>query len=244
MEMMTRKKRRIKMKVTIRADTVEIEGYVNAVGRDSRMLTDEYGYPFVERITPGTFGKALEAAKKAERSILCLLDHDQLHEIGSTDTNLELEEDSIGLHARAVVSDPETIQAAREKRLSGWSFGFNTLDYRESYSDGVVRRSVTELNLVEVSVIDDKMTPCYAGTSIHARADENKETIYTRATDQEVEYVDEEPEVKPEENTQPEEKTEEKPQERAEQPEEKPEEEAQPVDYSYYKNRIELLKLG
>ena len=47
------------MKIRIRADSVEVEGYVNAVGRDSRKLVDEYGYPYVEQIQPGAFAKAL-----------------------------------------------------------------------------------------------------------------------------------------------------------------------------------------
>lgn len=223
------------MKVTIRADTVEIEGYVNAVGRDSRTLTDEYGYPFVEQMSPGVFSRALSQAEKNEKVINMLLDHDENHVIGSTAEGLELEEDSIGLHARALVTDPDTVQAAREKRLSGWSFGFRGLDYRESYSEGVSRRTVTELELVEVSVIDDKMIPCYAGTSIHARAEEEKETIYTRATDMNVEYVEAEGK-KPEEPKAPEVRSD---------PKQEPKEVNDgPKDYSYYRNTISLLKLG
>lgn len=225
-----------KMKVLIRADTVEIEGYVNAVGRDSRTLTDEYGYPFVEQIAPGAFAKALNEAEKSERAITMLLDHDEFHVIGSTEDGLELEEDSIGLHARAVVSDPETVKAAREKRLRGWSFGFISLDYRESYAEGVSKRKVTELELVEVSVIDDRMTPAYAGTSIHARA-EAEEKIYTRAFEADVEYLEEQ---NPVATSQQEEAC-----QRGKETEQTTE---RAIDnswsYSYYCNRIELLKLG
>ncbi len=228
------------MKVTIRADTVEIEGYVNAVGRDSRTLTDEYGYPFVEQMSPGVFSRALSQAEKNEKVINMLLDHDENHVIGSTADGLELEEDSIGLHARAVVSDPDTVQAAREKRLSGWSFGFRGLDYRESYSEGVSRRTVTELELIEVSVIDDKMTPCYAGTSIHARAEEGKETIYTRATDTAVEYVEDTVATVATEDK----KTGNEPEVRSEEKAEPVEVNDGPKDYSYYRNTISLLKLG
>lgn len=229
-----------KMKVLIRADTVEIEGYVNAVGRDSRTLTDEYGYPFVEQMSPGVFAKALSQAEKSERVINMLLDHDDGHVIGSTADGLELEEDSIGLHARAVVSDPETVQAAREKRLSGWSFGFRGLDYRESYSEGVSRRTVTELELIEVSVIDDRMIPAYAGTSIHARAEEGDEKIYTRAFETEVEYLEEEkkPEARAEEVRADEENN-------APEPAQAPETDSNSShNYDYYKNKIEMLKLG
>ena len=52
------------MKITIRADdSVEIEGYVNAVGRDSRRMVDQYGNDFVEQMQPGVFALAL--SKKA-----------------------------------------------------------------------------------------------------------------------------------------------------------------------------------
>ena len=181
------------MKIQIRADSVVIEGYVNAVGRDSRKLTDEYGYPFVEQITPGVFGRALSEAKNQSRAINVLLDHDTMHKIGDTDTNAELEEDTIGLYAVVETSDPDTMQAARDKKLRGWSFGFKEMDYKESYAGDCPRRSITELELIEVSVIDDKMTPCYAGTSIRTRADEAKETIYVRSLeDDKVEYEESE----------------------------------------------------
>lgn len=231
-----------KMKVMIRADTVEIEGYVNAVGRDSRPLKDEYGYPFVEQMQPGVFAKALSQAERSNKVIDMLLNHDENHMIGSTADGLELEEDTIGLHARAVVSDPETVQAAREKRLSGWSFGFIGLDYRESHSDGISRRTITDLELVEVSVIDDRMTPIYAGTSIHARAEKGEEKVYTRAFETEVEYLEEK---------KPEAGEEKKPETRAEEEKKTPDpgnapenENSNPHNYDYYKNQIELLKLG
>lgn len=232
-----RDKRRTKMKVTIRADTIEIEGYVNAVGRDSRTLTDDYGYPFIEQINPGAFGKALSAAERAEKNIKMLLDHDDMHEIGSTASNLELEEDSIGLHARAVISDAETIRAAREKRLQGWSFGFRTLDYREAWAENMMKRIVTELDLVEVSVIDDRMTPAYAGTSIHARATGNEETIYTRAMDSKVEYFEEAQESHEEKET-------EETEQRSLENEPESQDNDSPQDYSLYRNKISLLKLG
>ncbi len=231
------------MKVTIRADSVEIEGYVNAVGRDSRTLTDEYGYPFVEQIQPGTFANALNRAKEEEREIGMLLNHDAKHVIGGTDTNLVLEEDTIGLHALAQVTDPDTILAAKEKRLRGWSFGFRDLDYREEYSGGVNRRKVTELELIEVSVIDDQMIPAYAGTSIHARAEEDGAMVYVRAMDDRVDYDEDLPEQ---------EKPDAKPKEgevRAKEPNEAPKQTSgdseEPLqDYSVYRNTINLLKLG
>ena len=230
------------MKVTIRADdTVEIEGYVNAVGRDSRRLTDEYGYPFVEQIVPGVFGTALSRANAEQREIMMLLDHDANHVIGGTASNLILEEDAIGLHALAEVTDAEVIRAAREKRLRGWSFGFRGLDYKEEWTSDTNRRQITEMELVEVSVIDEKMTPAYAGTSIHARAGKEDDVVYVRAMDDTVSYVEEPKEEKEPEAPAPEVRA-----ERQEAPAE-PENCAgatETPDYSTYRNTIELLKLG
>lgn len=122
------------MKITLRTDSIEVEGYVNAVGRDSRMLMDENGYSFREQIDPGTFAKALRAKADAQQEISLLLDHNQGRVLGGTGSNLILEEDSIGLMARATITDPEVIEKARNHQLRGWSFGFRRLDSREEYT--------------------------------------------------------------------------------------------------------------
>ena len=46
------------MKVNVRADSVEIEGYVNAIERNSKPLFSRVGQ-FIERICKGAFKKAL-----------------------------------------------------------------------------------------------------------------------------------------------------------------------------------------
>lgn len=231
------------MKVKIRADSVEIEGYVNAVGRDSRLITDENGYRFKEQMEPGVFGRALSAAADKGSEIALMLDHSRT--IGGTDSNLKLEEDSIGLHARAEVTDPDTIQAAREKRLSGWSFGFRELDYKEGYGDDFRRRTVTELDLVEVSIIDDQMTPAYAGTSIHARAESGEKKLFTRAFDDNIEYLEESetaPQAEEEKETPPE--AHEEQDKTPDTPKEQTETRAENKDYPRYINRIRVLRLG
>lgn len=214
------------MKITIRSDSVEIEGYVNAVGRDSRRMSDEYGNGFVEQMQPGVFALAL--SKNAE--VEMLLNHKADRVIGKTGDNLELEEDSIGLHARATVTDPEVIQLARDGKLVGWSFGFYTLDSRTAYDyDTHVERSiVTEIDLREVSIIDDTMLPVYAGTSVHARAQEKDKLITRAMTSDVIRTMDnrkaEEPKELQEEEPAPEQRAEETP------------------DYSKYHETIERLR--
>lgn len=185
------------MKITLRTDSIEVEGYVNAVGRDSRMLMDENGYSFREQIDPGTFAKALRAKEDAQQEISLLLDHNQGRVLGGTGSNLMLEEDSIGLMARATITDPEVIEKARNHQLRGWSFGFRRLDSREEYTSTCRRIIVTEMDLVEVTLVDDQAIPAYAGTSVHTRTDGTEENIQTRAMDGNVYTYREQDEIVP-----------------------------------------------
>ncbi len=155
------------MKVEIRADRVIVEGYVNAVGRDSRVIPSPTG-DFVEQVTPKTFERALQNGNDVELR----LNHDQV--LGSRDSgNLELREDSIGLYARAEVTDLETMEKARNGELRGWSFGFvKKQDRMEPLENGLHRRFLEEIELREVSILDSSRTPAYVGTSIEARGQE------------------------------------------------------------------------
>lgn len=156
------------MRIELRSDSVVIEGYVNAVARDSRPMRDrKTGKRFVEQIVPGVFERALK-----HNEVQLLLNHDKSRNLGSTSTNLELYEDSIGLHARAEVTDPEVIEKARKKKLRGWSFGFRERDAStEDIHDALERRYVEDMDLVEVSIIDERKQPCYEGTSVEVRAE-------------------------------------------------------------------------
>ena len=174
------------MRIELRADSVLIEGYVNAVARDSRPMRDkDTGKRFVEQIVPGVFKRALE-----QNEVDLLLDHDNNRKLGSTQTNLSLVEDAIGLKARAEITDPEVIQKAREKKLRGWSFGFLELDAsEEDMPNGMKRRFVEDMKLVEVSLIDEKKIPCYTGTSIETRAS-GESIVTTELLETRAEYVE------------------------------------------------------
>jgi len=156
------------LRIEVRSDSVLIEGYVNAVARDSRPMRDrKTGKRFVEQIVPGVFQRALK-----HNEVDLLLNHDKTRNLGSTRTNLTLYEDSIGLKARAEITDPEVIQKAREKKLRGWSFGFYERDAsEEELPNGMNRRYVEDLELLEVSIIDERKLPVYEGTSIETRAE-------------------------------------------------------------------------
>lgn len=170
------------MRIELREDKVLIDGYVNAVARDSRPIHDLDGKKFIEQIMPGAFTRALERAKARNQTIDLLLNHEENRKLGDTGSNLKLVEDNIGLRAICEITDSEVMQKAREGKLKGWSFGFlNARAQEEDAADGLTRRYVEDLDLKEVSLIDERKTPCYAGTSVNTRADDSAETVETRS---------------------------------------------------------------
>lgn len=175
------------MRIEIRNDSVLLDGYVNAVARDSRPMLDENGEKFVEQISPRTFQRAVEK----NDDILCLLNHESSRVLGSTKQgNIELFEDNIGLRAICKITDSEVIEKAKQNKLRGWSFGFEALkEHEEILGDGFKRRFVDEMNLAEVSIIDERKIPCYVGTSIETRAEKQTKLEY-RGEDFKAKIVD------------------------------------------------------
>lgn len=171
------------MQIEIRGDKVIIDGYVNAVGRDSRPIRCQTG-DFVEQVEPGAFRKALLRAKKID----LLLNHRPDRKLGSTEDGvLTLTEDNIGLRAHAEIGDEEAIEKARNKLLRGWSFGmYVNKDNMEQRSNAIPRRHLEDIDIFEVSLIDNTMMPYYAGTSVECRA-EGDALAETRAFDDTVE---------------------------------------------------------
>jgi HK97 family phage prohead protease len=157
------------MQIRIRADSVEIEGYVNTVERKSRPLWSRMGQ-FIERICKGAFKRALDR----NDDVRLLLNHDPKRDLGGTkDGNLELTEDNIGLHARATITDEDVVRKARDGKLRGWSFGFLDRDVEQKRDeDGFPLRNVKDLDLREVSLLDNTKTPAYEGTLVAVRSEE------------------------------------------------------------------------
>jgi len=161
------------MQIEIRGDSVEIDGYVNAVERNSKPLLSRVGRKFIERIQKGAFKKAIER----NDDVHILLNHSWERDLGSTKTgNLFLEEDAIGLKARAHITDADVINKARNGEIVGWSFGFTDRDVDFSEEQDSYLRVVRDLNLFEVSLLDNTKTPAYDGTLVTVRSGE---TLYT-----------------------------------------------------------------
>lgn len=198
------------MRIEIRNDSVLLDGYVNAVDRASKPIPSLHG-KFIEKIKPGAFGRSLERTENVE----LLLNHDKNRKLGSIkDGNLELFEDNIGLRAICTVTDAGVIEKAKNNQLRGWSFGFCTeKDSWKTVEGGYSIRTVEELDLFEVTIVDDTRNPAYSATSIEMRDD--KEVLNeNRVTDFKAITID---------NS-------------------KEEEKRTNIDYSKYENEIEKLK--
>ncbi|NBI63687.1 HK97 family phage prohead protease [Clostridiales bacterium] len=160
------------MKAEIRADGLRISGYVNVTGRQSRPIFTKRG-KVVEIIERRAFQKAIDRAE----NIQLLLDHRQDKVLASTkDKTLSVEEDEIGLRAETIVTDQETIEAAKAGRLKGWSFNMlRPVDELEERADQLPIRRVREFDMTEITLALDRV-PAYSATSIELRADEEVET--------------------------------------------------------------------
>lgn len=176
------------LKIELRGkDKVHISGYVNAVERFSAPIRDENGRKFVEKISAGTFERAIQNAD----DIGVMLNHEKpLTTVKKG--GITLKEDRVGLFFDGDIDDGEVVERARNKELAGWSFGFRAINPKESASEraGVdYERTIDEMELLEVSIIDKRKLPCYPATSIMTRA-EGERTIEIRAFE-ECEYSEE-----------------------------------------------------
>lgn len=157
------------MQIRLLNDSVEVEGYVNAVERKSKPLKTKIG-EFVERICKGAFQRALER----NNNVRLLLNHDWGKDLGGTkDGNVELTEDNIGLKVRATITDADVVKKARNGDLVGWSFGFLDRDVDKHEENGILTRDVKDLDLKEISILDRTRTPAYDGTLVTVRAEED-----------------------------------------------------------------------
>lgn len=200
------------MKIEIRGNQVKLDGYVNVPMRESRVLPSPKG-PFIEKIEPKVFERALQRAEDVE----LLFNHDKSKKLGSIKQgNLELQEDNIGLRAIATITDDEIVEKAKNNKLKGWSFGFiANKDEWEEGKDGIQRRTIKDLDLLEVSILDK--TPAYIATSVEVR---NDKSVIAEQRNEEftatVEKIEEQRENKPQEKA---------------------------FDFSLYEKELEILKL-
>ena len=238
------------MKIEVRNDSVVISGYVNAVERWSKPLRANLRgmmLRFIEKIKAGVFKNAL----KRNDNVKVLLNHNPDRELANTkDGTAILEEDNIGLRAEVTITDPEVVEKARNNKLVGWSFGFYSNSDEVSHEATIATRTVTDMDLVEVSILDDTKSPAYYGTSIETREEGAKPMEIRENVADEALNIDELADLvanrvieklTAKETT---ERAEEKPEEEAEATTEAEATEERAIDYSAFEERLAKIKVS
>ena len=160
------------LNVEIRNDGVMIDGIVNCTEKDSKPIPSMNGGKFLEQIEEGVFQRALDKAD----NVLLLLNHDYNRQLSSTNEGMELWEDGVGLHCRALVTDSDVVEEAKNGTLTGFSFGFRcNQESREKIDKKGCkeRRYVEDMDLFEVSILNHEKQPAYSGCCIEARGGED-----------------------------------------------------------------------
>lgn len=155
------------MKIEIRENGLNLEGYINVSERPSKPLRDSEGQ-FIEVVREGVMGRAIQ-----RRNIKLLFNHDWNRVLGDTNSNLQLQEDSIGLRFRAFITDSEVIEKAKKGLLKGCSFGFRALKQSKENINGICKRYLEDIELFEVSILDRE--PAYSGCLAEIRSLENED---------------------------------------------------------------------
>ena len=157
---------------------------MNAIERYSKPIRENLRGKirvFIERIKSGVFKTAL----KRNDDVKVLLNHNHDRVLATTkDGSAKLEEDNIGLRAEVVITDKEVVEKAKNNQLVGWSFGFYANSDEIGTEGEFESRTVTDLDLIEVSILDDTKSPAYYGTSIEARAEGEKVLEYRAVVDE------------------------------------------------------------
>lgn len=162
-------------------ENLVVEGLVNKTENWSHILGNRR--KFRERIAKGVFADALRNANRID----FLGEHKQDLLLATTENNsLELWEDDQGLRMRAKIAptsygkDFYTLMS--EKLISHMSFGFRVIkDVWERGKDGILERTVTKIELEEVSAVRN---PAYPASVISARGIELVEDIIPDEVDE------------------------------------------------------------
>ena len=136
---------------------MSFSGYAAVFNSDSQPL------PFTERIAPGAFRGSL----RNRNDIKLLWNHDTGQVLGSTRAgNLKLTEDDRGLYVEATLPRTSLAMDVRELVSTGivdsMSFGFTVARGGDEWSSDGSTRTLTKINLHEVSIV---AFPAYTATA-------------------------------------------------------------------------------
>lgn len=143
---------------------LRVEGYVCITDKKSRVI-NEQGNKYVETVEPKCFANALRKGN----NVKFLLNHDSNKCLGSLDAgNVILTEDNIGLKITADIENKEVNKIKETIGFSGFSYGFICeKDELEYWKPGIKLRTLKDIKLVEVSLLDSNIVPAYYGTTVN-----------------------------------------------------------------------------
>lgn len=157
--------------VEVRAEGRKLTGYAATFGTEARIAD------FIEVIAPGAFQRSLATGT----DILALADHDPKRVLARTKSGtLRLQEDERGLRFEIDVPDTtagrDILALAARSDLGGMSFGFSVDPDGEEWRGD--KRTLRAVKLHEISVVS--AFPAYEGTSVSARARQNRSAAARR----------------------------------------------------------------
>lgn len=157
--------------VEVRAEGRKLTGYAAVFGQEARIAD------FVETIAAGAFQRSLASGA----DILALADHDPKRVLARTKSGtLRLSEDDKGLRFELDVPDTsagrDVLALAARGDLGGMSFGFHVPEGGDEWRGD--KRTLRNVELREVSVVS--AWPAYEGTSVSARARQNRSAAARR----------------------------------------------------------------
>lgn len=155
-----------------------LEAHVATKAKKLVGLATRFGVPakiagqFTETIQPGAFTRTLEDG----HDILALVDHDPSKLLARTrNGSLRLHQDELGLAFEIDLPDTQLANDIRALAaagtLGGMSFGFRIPRGGERWNGARTERTLTNIELVEISVIHSHAA--YTGTSVSARSQTN-----------------------------------------------------------------------
>ena len=136
-----------------------IGGYAAVFNRDSRLISDRFGFgPYVERVTPGFFEEARSAGWPGNQGsgVLCRYNHNDQYLLGTTTGGTcELGVDRTGLEYRALVprcrEDVLELVGRGDIRQSSFTFMEAIDDW--NYTGGVTHRTLLSGGILDVAPV-------------------------------------------------------------------------------------------
>jgi len=142
-----------------------VSGYAAVFDAPSQPIPSSRG-AFVERIKPGAFSRSLR-----ENRVWAYYGHDDSWPLGRTPDSLTLRQDAKGLAFELRLPDTtygnDVATLMADGVLDGsMSFGFRSREDEWDRRDGVLHRTLLDVDLVEVSIVQE---PAYPQTSAALR---------------------------------------------------------------------------